>query len=399
MTSTHGMTDTTERQAAAAQLREARALVREASTCHAEHAAEAVAWARCAWPESVAARRLEIRLALDHGHTDFADSLIAQGLLLRPNDRALRRFYAERLIERGRLNEARTLLDELLREQPMHTGVQLLSAKVAGLTGQPLRRIDLLERVALQRPADMDVHRELIDAYLAAEKLDDAERLIGLCDPPSPELEARWLIAKGRLHDAAARLEQAERDRTLDEHGAVLLIDLLEDLGDVVRLRACLDRITAHQPRALLRAARARLSLGDFDRVQRDLAGVFSTTADRQEAASLLTAASWATGRFDAARTWLARAREEGGGEPMRFAEIWRRTLWGRLRGIHTHPHRAGADPEASPLNRLLRSALHIFSQDARTATDDDEARLLLEQARSLLGGTDPRPAASTAAA
>lgn len=392
------MTCATDRQSAAAHLHEARALVRNGAPQDGEHAAEAVAWARCAWPESVAARRLEIRLALDHGHTDFADSLIAQGLLLRPNDRALRRFYAERLIERGRLNEARVLLDELLREQPMHTRVLLLAAKVAGLTGQPLKRIDLLERVALQRPADMDVHRELIDAFLAAEKLDDAERLIGLCQPPSPELEARWLIAKGRLHDAAARLGQAERDRTMDERAAMLLIDLLEDLGDAVRLRACLDRITAHQPQALLRAARARLSLGDFDRVQRDLAGIFNTTADRQEAASLLTAASWATGRFDAARTWLARAREEGGGEPMRFAEIWRRTLWGRLRGIHTHPHRAGADPEASPINRLLRSALHVFSEDARNSPDDDEARLLLDQARSLLGGTD-RPAATTAAA
>lgn len=392
------MTCATDRQSAAAHLHEARALVRDGAPQDGEHAAEAVAWARCAWPESVAARRLEIRLALDHGHTDFADSLIAQGLLLRPNDRALRRFYAERLIERGRLNEARVLLDELLREQPMHTRVLLLAAKVAGLTGQPLKRIDLLERIALQRPADMDVHRELIDAFLAAEKLDDAERLIGLCQPPSPELEARWLIAKGRLHDAAARLEQAERDRTMDERAAMLLIELLEDLGDAVRLRACLDRITAHQPQALLRAARARLSLGDFDRVQRDLAGIFNTTADRQEAASLLTAASWATGRFDAARTWLARAREEGGGEPMRFAEIWRRTLWGRLRGIHTHPHRAGADPEASPINRLLRSALHVFSEDARNSPDDDEARLLLDQARSLLGGTD-RPAATTAAA
>lgn len=392
------MTCATDRQSAAAHLHEARALVRDGAPQDGEHAAEAVAWARCAWPESVAARRLEIRLALDHGHTDFADSLIAQGLLLRPNDRALRRFYAERLIERGRLNEARVLLDELLREQPMHTRVLLLTAKVAGLTGQPLKRIDLLERIALQRPADMDVHRELIDAFLSAEKLDDAERLIGLCQPPSPELEARWLIAKGRLHDAAARLEQAERDRTMDERAAMLLIDLLEDLGDAVRLRACLDRITAHQPQALLRAARARLSLGDFDRVQRDLAGIFNTTADRQEAASLLTAASWATGRFDAARTWLARAREEGGGEPMRFAEIWRRTLWGRLRGIHTHPHRAGADPEASPINRLLRSALHVFSEDARNSPDDDEARLLLDQARSLLGGTD-RPAATTAAA
>lgn len=377
---------TSDRQAAAQYLLEARAILREGGESAGEMAAEAVSWARCSWPESLAARRLEVRLAIDHGHADFADSLIAQGLLLRPADRSLRRAYAERLIARGSLADARNILDDLLKQQPNHAATLRLAARVAERLGQHIRRVELLQEVLFLRPGDVAVLHEMIDAYLQAELLDDAERLIAMCNPPVPSLEARWLVAKGRLHDAASQLERVYASGSLDEAGTIVLIDLLEELGDSVRLRAVLDAVTPAQPSALLRASRARLLLGDFDRVQRDLARIFATSANRQEAASLLTAASWASGRFDAARTWLSRAREEGHGEPLVFAEIWRRTLWGRLRSTHTDPRQAGADPESSPLNRMLRSALDIFSEDAERQPHDEEARLLLEQTQSLLG-------------
>lgn len=382
-----------DRHAAAEHLRHARRLL-AAGTHALDEAAEAAAWSRCAWPESIVARRLEARLALLLGDAPQADTLIAQGLLLKPNDPGLTRLLAARQVSRGRIAEARRLVDDLLTRSPEHAGTLLLAADIAAALGQYPREIELIERILPRRSEDAALHRRLAEAHLHADQIDEAERLASLLRPRDRVLEARCYLERGRLPDAAALLEAAEREMQLDEEGVILLIDVLESIGDGPRLRTRLDMIDATRPRALLRAARARLLLGDFERIRKDLASLMNTSADRSEAAGLLTAACWGLGRFDAARTWFTRYRDEGRSNPQTFAEIWRRALWGRLRQTHINPAHAGGDPDVSPLNRLLRSALAVFSDDLRRQPDDPEALLALDRCRALLPNTTaPIPA------
>jgi len=81
-------------------------------------------------------------------------------------------------------------------------------------------------------------------------------------------LSAKYLRAQGRLLEAAEVLETAlGRDQDQgDEHESILcdLIDVLEESGNMARLRRTLERIDVGQPTALARAGLAWLWLGEF---------------------------------------------------------------------------------------------------------------------------------------
>ncbi|MCH8315125.1 MAG: hypothetical protein IIA64_04050 [Planctomycetes bacterium] len=247
------------RHAAARQLREARRAVGDDS-------AEAVDWAFSQLPDSLGARRMKIQQLVDQGDLESASVLVAQGLLQRPTDPSLTLWRARILYRREEFEQCARELRLVLARRPHHFATLGLAGLAAHRLNAPVRAASFFARAEARRPGDVPTLHLLVDAWIDAGRLDKAGRVLSRIDSPPARLSAKYLRAQGRLLEAAEALETALGRGRSDEDEAVLcdLITILEESGNMARLRRVLERIDVRQPAALARAGLAWLWLGEF---------------------------------------------------------------------------------------------------------------------------------------
>ena len=211
-----------------------------------------------------------------------------------------------------------------------------------------------------------------MEAWINAGRFEEAGKVLSQMDCPPARLSAKYLRAQGRLLEAVETLQTAlDRDQG-DEHEPMLcdLIDLLEESGNVARLRRTLQRIEVDQPTALARAGLAWLWLGEFH-----AAAVRSARLARVEGSSctglvVLLVAATMLRRPTLVERALRRLRRSD--EPIDrnvVADAWCRGLMGRLLQSQRNPRNAGADPQTGQLGLLLGQAERTFQQ--QLASDD----------------------------
>lgn len=348
-------------------------LLRAARSPHGD-AEDAVEWAFALIPDSPAARRLKIELLLAHGDLDAADALIAQGLLRRPTDPALCHQRARSLLARGDLRQANAELRLVLARRPAHLGSLELAGRVALRLGHARRAVTLLER-AEQRAvgtahrhgpaADLDgIRARLVAAWLAAGRPGEARRALArMADPPA-RLRARVLAGEGRLLEATEVLERACRTAEAPKRGPAMrtLIDLLEDTGDLRRLRTVLSSLDASDPATLARAGQSWLSMGAFRLAIVRMNRLLRRRGHRGTALVVIMVAAAMLGRRGLADRALARLRRlDEPIEPRTVADAWGRGLLGRLLLDQRSARKAGSDPHTDRLQQLLGEAAGVF--------------------------------------
>jgi len=361
------------RQGQAIDRNEAAALLRAARAGAVEPLDDSAEWAFSALPGSRHARRLATQRLLQAGDTEAADALITQGLLIRPTDPLLTRLRAESLFMQGETRLAEKEIRLALDRRPQHCATLLLAARIAAARNDHPRAVALLQRAEAQKPRRDQIKALLTQALLDAGCAERAEQTLHTMNRPSAALCARVLAAQGRLLEAidlleAARLEEIEAA----DHQAVELlcelIDLLERVGDMSRLRRLLEEITVQgEPHraVLVRIGVAWLTLGAFATAVRQMALISRPGPHQREALAVLVVAAAMAGRRRLAERALCRLQQTPAGtDPVAMADLWRRALTARLFSDQYDPQKAGADRNASLLQPLLRSALETFSAE-----------------------------------
>ena len=340
-------------------------LLRDARRAHSDDADDAVEWAYSTMPESLAARRLKIRMLLRQGNLEAADALIAQGLLQRPTNASLSHLRARSLFAQGRLEPAGRELRLVLAQRPRHRGALELAGQVARGLGDARRAVALLERAERRRPDD-DIRSQLIEAWLDGDRPDRARKVLRRMAAPTALLRARVLRAAGRLLEARELLEQAAADPTAADHTDVMteLIDLLEGTSDLQRLRRVLEPVDTDRPAVLARAGMAWLAMGAFHTAAVRMAKLARVRGFRAQALLVLMVAAAMVNRTRLASRALERLRRiaEPIG-PKTVAEAWGRGLLGRLLLDQCSARKAGADPHTGRLQQLLRDASGVFEE------------------------------------
>ena len=340
-------------------------LLRDARRAHSDDADDAVEWAYSTMPESLAARRLKIRMLLRQGNLEAADALIAQGLLQRPTNASLSHLRARSLFAQGRLEPAGRELRLVLAQRPRHRGALELAGQVARGLGDARRAVALLERAERRRPDD-DIRSQLIEAWLDGDRPDRARKVLRRMAAPTALLRARVLRAAGRLLEARELLEQAAADPTAADHTDVMaqLIDLLEETSDLQRLRRVLEPVDTDRPAVLARSGMAWLAMGAFHTAAVHMAKLARVRGFRAHALLVLMVAAAMVNRTRLASRALQRLRRiaEPIG-PRTVAEAWGRGLLGRLLLDQCSARKAGADPHTGRLQQLLRDASGVFAE------------------------------------
>lgn len=353
------------RHAAARLLREARRAVEN-------DVAEAVDWAFSQLPDSLGARRLKIRQLVDQGDLESASVLVAQGLLRRPTDASLTFWRARILYRQEQFERCARELRLVLARRPHHFATLGLAGLTARQLNAPLRAASLFARAAARRPGDVPTRQWLVEVWIDAGRLDKAGRVLSGIDSPPARLSAKYLRAQGRLLEAAETLEAALGRGRGEEDEAVLcdLITILEESGNMARLRRVLEHIEVRQPAALARAGLAWLWLGEFRTAAVRTARLVRLPGSRSMGLLVLLVASALMQRPTLMERALGRLRRSDDEiDPKVVAEAWCRGLMGRLLQAQCDPRQAGADPYAGQLGRLLREAADVFDQQLATAT------------------------------
>ena len=341
-------------------------LLRKARQANGTDAAEMVDWAFSQLPDSLPARRLKIQQLVDQGDLESASVLVAQGLLRRPTDASLTLWRARILHRQEAFEQCARELRLVLARRPHHFATLRLSGLTALKLDAPLRAASFLARAEARRPGDDPTREALVEAWINAGRFDEARRVLSGMDCPPTQLAAKYLRAQGRLLEAAEALQTAlDRDQG-DEHEPILcdLIDVLEESGNMARLRRTLEGIDIGQPTALARAGLAWLWLGEFRTAAVRTAKLARSAGSCCTGLVVLLVAAAMLGRPTLVERVLGRLRRgDDPIDPNVVADTWCRGLMGRLLQSQCNPRKAGADPHAGQLGRLLYMAERNFQQ------------------------------------
>ncbi len=380
-------------------------LLREARRAVGDDVAEAVDWAFSQLPDSLGARRLKIQQLVDQGDLESASVLVAQGLLQRPTDASLTLWRARILYRRDQFEQCARELRLVLARRPHHFATLRLAGLAAHRLNAPVRAASFFARAEARRPGDVPTQQLLVEAWIDAGQLDKAGRVLSRIDSPPARLSAKYLRAQGRLLEAAEALETALGRGRGDEDEAVLcdLITILEESGNMARLRHVLERIDVRQPAALARAGLAWLWLGEFRTAAVRAARLARVPGSRSIGLLVLLVASALLQRPTLVERALGRLRRSDDAiDPDVFADAWCRGLMGRLLQAQCNPRQAGADPHAGQLGSLLRAAERVFELQLTTATglstahrrELKQCQAVCQEGLQLTVTASPKPAA-----
>jgi len=360
-------------------------LLRAARAAGPEHAGEAIGWAMCALPESRQVRRLKIDYLLSTGQYDSADALVARSIMHGMDHPLIRLRWAQSMFDQNRPAQADIEIRRVLQCRPNHIKALLLASEISSRLGDRHRAIEMLARVTGQRPESVQIQHRLIQALLEAGLVEDAARMLATLADRPVILHARVSLAQRRTLEAMELLEEAafSPDQSFDREALFCeLIDVLEQTGDMPRLRALCDYLLSTQApgstilseKMKLRAAQAMLVLGDCGHAAAwigDGATGRAALDVRVVAASLAGQTARAS---DALRQFSETAQRDSriapvhqgqgsthGPDPRPMARQWLRGLLGRMIVDQTDARHAGADPSMGLLEPMLRDAAEVL--------------------------------------
>ena len=386
-----------------------------------DDAGEAIGWALSVLRDHPQARRLKIEYLLRLANYDSADALIARSLFQDQDHPLLRWRYARSLHAQGRLEAADGEIREVLVARPRHTGALTLAARIAGDLGDHDRAVELLLKAARERPTEDSIGCQLTQTLLDANRPDEAELILqGLASPPAV-LTARVLLAKGRVLEAIECLQASLRNARADQPwqvNACELIDVLERIGDLPRLRSVLAEIATLQSsvanttisiansRLRLRIGVALLGMGEFESAAAILLALSQQGTMRSTALQHLVVAYALAGRPTEAAAVLAEwrgmcnrhqsrhARPASLDPVVDLAKLWLHGLLGAAMTGQGDARQAGADPSLTVLQPMLRDAARVFDaalrNDALELKPDERTALERHRATCLAAMAAP---------
>jgi tetratricopeptide (TPR) repeat protein len=198
---------------------------------------------------------------------------------------------------RGEFDRAHEILTDLLRSEDIPDAYNLLGEVVthASRYWDPKKQREYFEKALEIDPTFKVVFFHLIEAYIAGDDMEAAERLVGRYRSEDPEdgvvmdAEVTLLVARGRYDEVVRRVEEDLGPGVLDGYGALAVSHW--KLGNWERAEAAADagienaaghtKAFAYNMRGISRVGQGRFTegLADFDRAVSTFEGFGSATA------------------------------------------------------------------------------------------------------------------------
>lgn len=153
------------------------------------------------------------------------------------------------------------------------------------------------QSVVSKHPDDGDARAQLITAYLAVNKIDEAQNLIRTSlkrssnDVQALELQARLFLATGQLEDAEQYVDRALAARTGSASAHYLKAKVrqargdrhsyMQELGDALRLDPAFLEVRLEISQAFRAAGQPNLALRDLDTMPREQVGTLGAIIER----------------------------------------------------------------------------------------------------------------------
>jgi tetratricopeptide (TPR) repeat protein len=154
---------------------EVRAALKEVARL-AQVAATAPAGVPAAPPDPLEILRGRVEEALQRKDAPAAEALVREGLELAPGDVALRRLLVQAYIAADRLNEALTLLETLVSEQPERLEMLRELASLQVRTGRLDAAVESLSRYLTERPDDRSARVDMARVMSWSRQFEQASR-------------------------------------------------------------------------------------------------------------------------------------------------------------------------------------------------------------------------------
>jgi putative PEP-CTERM system TPR-repeat lipoprotein len=149
------------------------------------------------------------------GNLGQAEMYLSSVLAADPGNNDARRFLAQARLQQNRAGEAADMLEPILREDTADLDALALALQAGMESGEVSNTIQLLEENLAKNPDDTERKLDLISAYLAVGRVDDAEALLLTIEETDDAAgPRRGLVAvvtamqKGRTGEALDRAEQ-----------------------------------------------------------------------------------------------------------------------------------------------------------------------------------------------
>jgi predicted Zn-dependent protease len=189
----------------------------------------------------IEAMRLLARIGLARDVLDDAELLLEAVVTLAPDYRIARFDYALVLLERHKYREARTQLEQLLREEPDNPNYGTLYATACVGLGEHDKAITLYRQLLPQAPQKEELHLLLAHAHKALGKTDESIQAYRAAAAARPRFgEAYWSLANLKTY------------RFLDEEIAQMRADeAAPETSPLDRYHLCFALGKAYEDRAL----------------------------------------------------------------------------------------------------------------------------------------------------
>ncbi len=345
---------------------QAAALLRESRVAENADADEVIDSAYSQIPDSPGARRLKIKQLINQGNLDEAIAVIAQGLLQSPTNAPLTLLRAQVLYQQGKYDDCEHELRLLLLKRPKHFTSLVLAGRIALEKDAPLKAVSYFTRASSRRPGNQDTLELLVQALTEANQVPQAREVLERIHPRPLFLAAAVLKAEGRILEAADTFEAAAGNSVGKPREAAIceLIAVLEEIGDMPRLKRILEPIDKNSPIALARAGQAWLWLGAFKTALVRMASLSKVPGFMCPALTIGLVASSMLNRHRLSERILDRLhKEEMPVNSHAMAHAWCYGLMGRLLLAQCDPKQAGADPRTGQLGHLLQESVTVFDQ------------------------------------
>lgn len=361
--------------------KQAAALLQEARNAEGSVADDAIDRAFAQLPDSPGARSLKIKQLINQDDLDEAGAVIAQGLLQRPTNASLTLLRAQVLYAQGKYDECEHEL-RLLLLRPKHFASLVIAGQIAIANDAPLRAASYFMRASSRPLSNRETLKLLANALNEAAQVREARLVLDRIKPRPLFLTAKVLKAEGRLLEAADTFEAAAGNSVGSHREAAIcqLIAVLEEIGDMPRLKRILVPIDKSTPIALVRAGQAWLWLGAFKTALVRMASLSKVPGFMCPALTIGLVASSMLNRHRLSERILQRLHS--GDKPVdnqAMAQAWCCGLMGRLLLAQCDPKQAGADPRTGQLGLLLQNAVKIFDQQLGEHDDSLTATQLAE--------------------
>lgn len=361
---------------------QAATLLQEARNAKDSVANDAIDRAFAQLPDSPGAKSLKIKQLINQDDLDEAGAVIAQGLLQRPTNASLTLLRAQVLFAQGKYDDCAHELRLLLLNRPKHFASLVLAGQIAIANDAPLRAASYFMRASSRPLSNRETLKLLANALNEAGQVREARKVLERITPRPLFLTAKILKAEGRLLEAADTFEAAAGNSVGSHREAAIceLIAVLEEIGDMPRLKRILEPIDKSTPIALVRAGQAWLWLGAFKTALVRMASLSKVPGFICPALTIGLVASSMLNRHRLSERILEKLRTgESPADNQAMAQAWCCGLMGRLLLAQCDPKQAGADPRTGQLGLLLQDAVKIFDQQLGEHDDSLTASQLAE--------------------